>query len=59
MLVFDAGHLVEEGSHAELVALGGRYAELYRSWLGNTGQVVDPEAEPEATAARAEPVDPL
>ena len=34
-------------------------AELYRSWLGNTGQVVDPEAEPEATAARAEPVDPL
>ncbi len=26
------------GSHDELVALGGRYAELYRSWLGNTGQ---------------------
>ena len=40
MLVFDAGHLVEEGSHAELVALGGRYAELYRSWLGNTGKSI-------------------
>jgi ABC-type multidrug transport system fused ATPase/permease subunit len=37
-MVFDAGELVELGSHAELVALGGRYAELYRSWLGNTGQ---------------------
>ena len=38
VMVFDAGELVELGSHAELVALGGRYAELYRSWLGNTGQ---------------------
>jgi putative ABC transport system ATP-binding protein len=45
VLVFDAGRLVEEGSHDELVALGGRYAELYRSWLGNTGQVAAP-AEP-------------
>lgn len=41
VLVFDAGRLVEQGSHDELVALGGRYAELYRSWLGNTGQVVE------------------
>ncbi len=38
VLVFDAGVLVEHGSHDELVELGGRYAELYRSWLGNTGQ---------------------
>ena len=30
-MVFDAGELVELGSHAELVALGGRYAELYRN----------------------------
>ncbi len=43
VLVFDAGRLVEEGSHAELVALGGRYAELYRSWLGNTGQAPGPD----------------
>jgi putative ABC transport system ATP-binding protein len=41
VMVFDAGELVELGSHAELVALGGRYAELYRSWLGNTGQTED------------------
>lgn len=36
VLVFDAGRLVEQGTHADLVALGGRYADLYRSWLGAT-----------------------
>jgi ATP-binding cassette subfamily B protein len=35
VFVFDAGRLVEEGTHGELVAGGGRYAALYRSWLGN------------------------
>ena len=37
VFVFDAGRLVEEGTHASLVALGGVYAGLYRSWLGNVG----------------------
>lgn len=36
VLVFDAGRIVERGTHHELVSLGGRYAELYGSWLGNT-----------------------
>jgi ATP-binding cassette, subfamily B, bacterial len=36
VLVFDAGRLVEHGSHDALVAAGGRYGELYASWLGNT-----------------------
>ena len=36
VLVFDGGEIVERGSHAELVAAGGRYAHLYASWLGNT-----------------------
>jgi len=36
VLVFDHGRLVEQGPHADLVAAGGRYAELYRSWLGAT-----------------------
>ena len=36
VFVFDAGRLVEEGTHPELVALGGVYAGLYESWLGNT-----------------------
>jgi hypothetical protein len=26
---------VEEGTHAELVVGGGKYASLYASWLGN------------------------
>lgn len=36
VLVFDDGEIVERGSHDELVRSGGRYAELYASWLGNT-----------------------
>jgi ABC-type multidrug transport system fused ATPase/permease subunit len=36
VLVFDGGRIVERGHHDELVALGGVYAGLYASWLGNT-----------------------
>jgi ATP-binding cassette subfamily B protein len=36
ILVVDRGAIVERGSHAELVALGGAYGRLYESWLGNT-----------------------
>ncbi|MGK2949424.1 MAG: ABC transporter ATP-binding protein [Acidimicrobiales bacterium] len=36
VLVVDAGEVVEQGSHTELVAAGGVYAQLYESWLGNT-----------------------
>jgi ATP-binding cassette, subfamily B, bacterial len=35
VLVFDAGRLVQEGTHAELIGAGGVYARMYRSWLGN------------------------
>jgi ATP-binding cassette, subfamily B, bacterial len=44
VFVFDKGRVVESGTHARLVELGGTYASLYRSWLGNT-----------RVAARAEP----
>jgi ATP-binding cassette subfamily B protein len=33
VLVFDAGRLVEDGPHAELVELGGVYARLHASWV--------------------------
>ena len=35
VFVFDAGRLVEEGTHSELAAGDGTYAVLYGSWLGN------------------------
>lgn len=50
VLVFDRGMLVEQGSHDELVAEGGRYAGLYESWLGNTrtdGPAFSPDTDPE------------
>jgi subfamily B ATP-binding cassette protein MsbA len=34
IVVFDQGRVVEQGSHAELIALGGRYAGMVR--LQNT-----------------------
>ena len=35
VIVFDAGRVVERGSHAELVTAGGVYADLYASWTRN------------------------
>lgn len=46
IFVFDAGRLVESGTHGSLVANGGKYASLYESWLGNT------MAAPRAEASR-------
>ncbi len=34
--VVDGGRIVEVGGHAELVARGGRYAEMYETWVSHT-----------------------
>ena len=39
IVVVDHGGIVEIGSHAELVAKEGRYAEMYATWISHT----DPE----------------
>jgi len=33
IVVVDDGRIIEVGSHSELVALGGRYAEMYATWI--------------------------
>jgi ATP-binding cassette subfamily B protein len=36
IFVMESGRLVEEGTHAELVAADGTYAGLHRSWMATT-----------------------
>jgi ATP-binding cassette subfamily B protein len=36
IVVVDQGPIVEVGTHDELVARRGRYAEVYPTWTGNT-----------------------
>jgi ATP-binding cassette subfamily B protein len=44
ILVIEAGEVVERGTHAELLAAGGRYEELYRTQFDQHGAA---EIEPE------------
>jgi putative ABC transport system ATP-binding protein len=37
IIVVDAGRVVQRGSHAELVDVPGRYADLHRSWSAHRG----------------------
>jgi ATP-binding cassette subfamily B protein len=37
LAVVEDGRIVELGSHDELVALGGRYAQMYETWMSHAG----------------------
>ncbi|MNL18836.1 putative ABC transporter ATP-binding protein [compost metagenome] len=46
ILVITDGRIAEQGNHAELMALGGKYADLYRTQFGDR-----PSAAPDAASA--------
>ena len=38
IVVVADGGITEVGSHQELVASGGRYAQMYATWTGHSGK---------------------
>jgi ATP-binding cassette subfamily C protein len=44
--VVAGGRLTELGTHAELVAAGGGYAQLFATWSGGLGGSTGPELLP-------------
>jgi ATP-binding cassette subfamily B protein len=51
ILVFSGGRLAERGTHAELLALDGIYAELYRIQFRDAARRSSELPDPEAVAA--------
>jgi ABC-type multidrug transport system fused ATPase/permease subunit len=56
ILVLEGGRVAEQGTHAELVALGGIYAGLHRIQAGSGGATAAPGAEPQGRSLHVIPV---
>ena len=54
ILVMEEGHIVEKGSHAELLAIGGAYSRLYAAQFSGAATELD-----ESGAAPAGPGGPV
>jgi ATP-binding cassette subfamily B protein len=46
IIVLRKGEIIEEGSHGQLMAQGGHYAELYNTYFRHQSLNYNPEAEP-------------
>jgi ATP-binding cassette subfamily B multidrug efflux pump len=55
LIVLDQGRIVEQGTHAELIALGGHYAAL---WAHQSGGFLTEDAAPAAVEDAGPPLDP-
>ena len=53
--VVDDGGILELGTHDELVALGGRYADMYATWTRHTGDEHGAEGRSDAAAPGRDP----
>ena len=44
IVVVDGGRIIESGTHAELLARRGRYAEMYEAWVNQAEHSADATA---------------
>lgn len=55
ILVLEDGHIVERGTHPELLAAGGRYAQLYRTQFAQSAQSA--QSSPSSPSSESDQLD--